>query len=558
MRTNFINSIKIVKNQKMNGWNKALWIVLCFGILGIIFNILMYTKFAYNSDFSYATNLALEEMKQMKLYPDGWRYSTGFYVFSINLFCMPFLLFLKNEVLCRELGMILLCMLMVCVCYKTFYKHSKRMFLSIIILLFIPLTGVVHWYFYDGNYFNFAFMLMITLFFAERIMFGYQSRRRLLIYYIIYFVALLLFTNDGLRNQLTITIPLFLAVLLFSYKKTKEAIIEKKYLIFLCVTLLGSAFGYGIYRALLLTTGRVDTDSLNYAFVDSTQMIGNFWTYLANTYSLYGIDNAELLSVEGIQNVLNWFYCTISTFVIPVIVWKNLYKIKNEFIQLVIRFLAICNGLTVFMVIATNSSGNRLLLPVYFNNIIYMGCFVGFLSHDLYRKYEEIFLLCVIVIAVSNHVTYQIVQRDNDNLHFNGNIMSTLFDPSDSTGLAQFLEEYDLTYGYSDYFTSLRTASFTKGKVRMVAFNGSDPLDNDVDMISGNWYDVETHSGKCFVLVREETALPDKYYELADEILAFTANFNKSEVTFLNDSINYKILVFDKNIHLYDELTMNN
>ena len=187
-----------------------------------------------------------------------------------------------------------------------------------------------------------------------------------------------------------------------------------------------------------------------------------------------------------------------------------------------------------------------------------MGCFVGFLSHDLYRKYEEIFLLCVIVIAVSNHVTYQIVQRDNDNLHFNGNIMSTLFDPSDSTGLAQFLEEYDLTYGYSDYFTSLRTASFTKGKVRMVAFNGSDPLDNDVDMISGNWYDVETHSGKCFVLVREETALPDKYYELADEILAFTANFNKSEVTFLNDSINYKILVFDKNIHLYDELTMNN
>ena len=141
MRINFIKSIKIAKKQEVSGWNKALWIVLCFGILGIIFNILMYTKFAYNSDFSYATNLALEEMKQMKLYPDGWRYSTGFYVFSINLFCMPFLLFLKNEVLCRELGMILLCLLMVYVCYKTFYKHSKRTFLSIIILLFIPLRG---------------------------------------------------------------------------------------------------------------------------------------------------------------------------------------------------------------------------------------------------------------------------------------------------------------------------------------------------------------------------------------------------------------------------------
>ena len=536
MRINFIKSIKIAKKQEVSGWNKALWIVLCFGILGIIFNILMYTKFAYNSDFSYATNLALEEMKQMKLYPDGWRYSTGFYVFSINLFCMPFLLFLKNEVLCRELGMILLCLLMVYVCYKTFYKHSKRTFLSIIILLFIPLTGVVHWYFYDGNYFNFAFMLMITMFLAERILFGYHSKRRLLIYYIVY----------------------FLAVLLFSYKKTKEVLIEKKYLIFLCATFLGSALGYVIYRVLLLTTGRVDTDSLNYAFVNSTQMVGNFWTYLANTYSLYGIDNAELLSVEGIQNVLNWFYCTISTFVIPVIVWKNLYKVENEFIQLIIRFLAICNGLTIFMVIATNSSGSRLLLPVYFNNIIYMGCFIGFLSHNLYIKYEEIFLICVMVIAVSNHVTYQVVQRENNNLHFNGHIMSTLFDPSDSTGLAQFLEEYDLTYGYSDYFTSLRTASFTKGKVRMVAFNGSDPLDNDVDMISGNWYDVETHSGKCFILVREETVLPDKYYELADEILAFTANFNKSEVTFLNDSINYKILVFDKNIHLYNELTMNN
>lgn len=554
MRINFVNSIKTAKSEKNNGWDKLLWIVLYFGILGIIFNILMYTKFAYNSDFSYATNLALEEMKQLKLYPEGWCYSTGFYVFSINLFCMPFLLFFKNEVLCRELAMILLCALMIFVCYKTFYKHSKRMFLSVVILLFIPLTGVVHWYFYDGNYFNFAVMLMITFLLTEKILFENNSKRSLLIYYIIYIVALVMFTNDGLRNQLTITIPLFLAVLLFSYKKTEEIILEKKYFVFLGVTFLGSILGYVIYRVLLITTGRVDTDSLNYAFVNSTQMIGNFWTYLANTYSLYGIDNADLLSVEGIRNVLNWFYCTVSTFVIPVIVWKNLSKIENEFIQMIIRFLAICNGLTVFMVIATNSTGNRLLLPVYFNNIIYMGCFIGFLGHNLYRKYEELFLICVILIALSNHVTYQIVQRDNGNLHFNGDVAGTLFDPSDSTGLAQFLEEYDLTYGYSDYFTSLRTASFTKGKVRMVAFNGNNPLDNDVDMISRNWYDVETHSGKCFILVREDNVLPDKYYELADEILAFTANFNKSEITFLNDTINYKILVFDKNIHLYEEL----
>lgn len=526
-------------------------------VCGIILSILLYTRYAFNSDLSYATNLALEEMKQCRLYPDGWCYSTGFYVFSINLLSMPFLLFLKNEVLCRELAMVLLCVLMVLACYKVLYRYSKKMFWTVLALTFLPLTGVVHWYFYDGNYFSFAVMQMLVLWLVKKAMFDENVKQRW-IYYVLLVVALIAFTNDGLRNQLTITIPLFAAAFFSFYRKKENKIFEKKHAIFLGTVLLGAALGYVFFGVVLHKVGITAWDS-NYLMVNGVTLAQNVRPFFENMYMLYGVKDTEMLSLTGITNAVNAVYCTVSVFVVPVLVAVNMKKITHAWIRFVATFCIWCNILTTFMVIATNAAataatGQRLLLPIYFNNILLCGCFVGFVAEHILRRYRELILIVVIAIACINQVNYQVQQRVDGKLNLSQGIFHTLFCPEDDSGIAQFLMEHDLTYGYAPFFHAYRTASFTNGNVRIVSFEG-DPLQKEAWMASEKWYDVEENSGRCFILVPQETEIDERYYELADEKLYYTANFKITELAWLSGSINYTILVYDKNIHLYPELT---
>lgn len=58
-------------------------------------------------------------------------------------------------------------------------------------------------------------------------------------------------------------------------------------------------------------------------------------------------------------------------------------------------------------------------------------------------------------------------------------------------------------------------------------------------LTSRDWYDIETHKGRCFVLVAPGEEIPEQYYLVASECKEFQ---------------DYKILIYDKNINLYEEL----
>ena len=57
--------------------------------------------------------------------------------------------------------------------------------------------------------------------------------------------------------------------------------------------------------------------------------------------------------------------------------------------------------------------------------------------------------------------------------------------------------------------------------------------------VSKEYYDVELHSGRCFVLVLAGETIPEAYYQLAEEILMYEG---------------FTILVYEKNIHAYPQL----
>ena len=58
-------------------------------------------------------------------------------------------------------------------------------------------------------------------------------------------------------------------------------------------------------------------------------------------------------------------------------------------------------------------------------------------------------------------------------------------------------------------------------------------------MTSASYYDVSLHPGKCFLLIAPGETVDQKFYQAASEIKEYK---------------NYKILVYEKNLLLYDEL----
>ena len=80
-------------------------------LLAVIFYVFNFTELYFNSDAAATVLLAKEQIEKGQLIPDGFCYSTGVFVISLANFIVPFMLFIKDWLLCRELAVLVLIIL---------------------------------------------------------------------------------------------------------------------------------------------------------------------------------------------------------------------------------------------------------------------------------------------------------------------------------------------------------------------------------------------------------------------------------------------------------------
>ena len=105
---------------------KLFWIMfLICSICSVIYMTLAYSKFLFHSDCAGYLFLAKEQLKQGKMFPNRFHYTTEIFGISPNLLMIPFLTFLDNEYLIHEMGTICYTLLIIIAIFVLFYKEKK-------------------------------------------------------------------------------------------------------------------------------------------------------------------------------------------------------------------------------------------------------------------------------------------------------------------------------------------------------------------------------------------------------------------------------------------------
>lgn len=117
--------MEILKNRK-----RMLWcffaICLAASFVMILISIFRGTYYTFHSDDATAVLLAREQIETGQLIPETWTYAYEYWVLSLNLLVIPFLLFIENWLLCRELAVIVQTILLIWALYTMLKQLVKK------------------------------------------------------------------------------------------------------------------------------------------------------------------------------------------------------------------------------------------------------------------------------------------------------------------------------------------------------------------------------------------------------------------------------------------------
>ena len=141
--------MEILKNRK-----RMLWcffaICLAASFVMILISIFRGTYYTFHSDDATAVLLAREQIETGQLIPETWTYAYEYWVLSLNLLVIPFLLFIENWLLCRELAVIVQTILLIWALYtmlKQLVKKHWALLGCIMVLAPLSRLQMEHFYF---------------------------------------------------------------------------------------------------------------------------------------------------------------------------------------------------------------------------------------------------------------------------------------------------------------------------------------------------------------------------------------------------------------------------
>lgn len=526
-------------------------LTICLATLAAMAVTVVFMPLNFNPDSAFYPMLAREQLASGSLFPPGMCYSTELFVASPSILMIPFMALMDNWLLARSLGICLLWVIAMFFLVKTFVVRGDAHWLpATLACLFacLPLFGsdLIDKVFLQGAYLIYYVHLAAFLVIAHYLIVNYKRlnpviglKRRdtasLVLMLLGMVLAIVLPNLGGIRGILQEVIPFLFGfvVLWFVDGGTLDDLIKSRFhRVIAVVWLLGiivAFVGYKVLSSLYWPT----SEQLSMSLVTPTQMIGGISDYFINLLSLYGQDfEASLMSAGGIMRSLNCVYAVLMIVVFPVYALVRVKTFQNKFSRYLIIYCWTSNFIMFAISVITGAMGigPRYLIPTYFLNIlIAVTCIEKFLEQRTLLENRAI-ITCVIVYALVGTG------------FFWAKALPLMRADQTHQSIVAFLKDNDLDFGYATFANSYVNTCFANGDIEIVSFAygiGEEPGDPTIVwrwLTNENWYDPAYHPGRCFILLRGEERVEEKWYDLASQTLSFE---------------DYTVLVFDKNINLY-------
>lgn len=525
-------------NLKEKNWSQIVLFIMMLAGIGCVTGYILYcTDYFFDSDYAAYVLLAREQIRTGQFFPDGFCYSTGVFIFTPELFIVPLMSFVSDWVLCRALAVI--CwnfLLLICIflLFRVKNMNQQKMKFApfiIVILLCVPMGH------YKENFFEAAYVsllmyeLLIMFFFNKLISSGKELKKR---YFVCFFFAVYIANITGIRNLAIMVLPLIGAILLYLYLEHQKSLSdiwrEKKYFLIAILSGIAGVAGYVTFQLIGKMVGLM-SGTAGILFVSREEVLDNAQKLFLDILNFYrAIGQGDLISYSGVTAAINFVFMLVSVIVIPLYYLIKIKKIQSRFWKIYVLYAWMSNFIVMYMMVFTTATEERYLHTVFFHNIVLLAMFL----ESMFAKKEKIlhafWLLALLGVMSAGHLNYYINTVKP---------ITTYYEAKEEAGeVYEFLLENDLTYGFASFWNAYENMVRSRNEVMILAWQ-TYPQDPFYWLTQEEWYDVEKHPGKCFILVVDGEEIPGQYYEVAEEQLRFQ---------------DYTILVYEKNIFLYEEL----
>ncbi len=501
-----------MKNKKYDWLTVTLWIGLILLTIFDIFIIMRGSLEAFHSDSATAILLAEEQMKTGQIIPDGWYYANDIWLISLNLFCIPFMLFIENWMLCRQLAVIL--QLFVVTAALIWYVRKMvnvRWALAAAILFWCPLSVTVREHFlYQATYAT-GMLETLLILIALHGFYKAEKKRDLVVYSIVVAILTIIMAATGIRFIGATALPVVGAVglrMLFEMdfdlikcKERKYALLIGKIIYFLGMCVVGYALHLKIR-----SNGAISEFGMT--FIEHQNILDKLSELIQSYLTIWGcLDAFQVLSVQGIIAFCGLVVCIVMNVIVPIYLIVRYRKIQNREARFFIIYSVLCGIVCCYLVTFTNMYNPYYLLPIYFN-----GCILSAIALEDLFALKKNFVVCLTVLCLIPFCTVT-------GLYWATRNYSKC---EKDYALLELLEQNELYFGCTGIFwDAYRYTVLSDGQVEIVSYEG-EPENPQLWLCSEKWYDAEYYEGRSFILVRNGWQdISDRWKKLAEDVISY-------------------------------------
>lgn len=510
-------------------------ILLVLALIAIIGWIFLKTKYNAHSDWATAPLLAREELRHGSLFPEGWVYAQGVWLFSLQVLVLPFLAVTKNMLLSRELAVVLQTLLVTFLFVKGLSKMTtKKGAVLAAIFMLIPISWeVLQNHYYEATYNTNNIWLMLLLF--DMICFHESVKRKsrwAVFQGVVLAVLVTILTIPGTKLLATMFLP-FLAGLVL-YLAIKEKFYIKKMikhtsaLWIIGCTVLGMGIGLlcqkPLQNAVLYESGVASME-----FTQGSSYIHNLGAMVYDYLELYGcVGTAEenIIGLGGIVCLFKWVVAFFMCLVVPIWCIVKYKKLKTDYHRVFVLFAWVSVAMMLFLCVVTPNFSNtpRYLLGVFVNNLILTIFFFDYYIEKS-EYYSHLVLICLLLPLIGGSYLTSL-KKDRGNYE---NYMA----------ICEYLQEQGISYGYATYWNAQVMTVLSNGEAEIVPVLIGNPTRSFDWLSSMEWFEDSYYDGSFCLILAEGEGTPSMYEEMADEQVEIG---------------NYRILIYRGNLSDYGDM----
>lgn len=486
---------------KFDRSNLLLKIIMLLSLVVAIYSALTYGRASIHSDSATSILLARCQVENISFFPKSWCYANGdLWVLSQNLIAIPLTYLFQDQSFARALQSVIWFLIAVWV-LKTYSKkclqNSSWLISTSIFLLF--LKGEIDMILFQTAYTG---GMMFTCLALIGIGVNYDDKIKLK-HSIVVFALFFLLSLGGIRNIAEYTLPICGAVIILwieknykevSFQKCKTSSVME--ITKVGIILVGSFGGLITYKVIEKTHILNQTVNSSMIFVDSLNtVVSNLSNYIKGFFGIFGFDgNVDLISINGINNIISISICLVICFVLPYLQLKKI-KLADDNTKLLVYYGVIHNLIMFIMIVFTGKiESNRYILTSVFVCILISSNYIM----ECWLKEKNIFRNCILIcysicVCIASGSLLQLSNHWNEKLEA-------------QKVVSQELEKRGLYYGVATYWNAYSNVIYSNCNLKIagITIEGVNKPIPYRWLVDNKWFDVEKEYDKSFILLTEQ------------------------------------------------------